>query len=548
MADHYSAADLQALAADPRTDWDVLHWIAENYAELRPAVAANPGAYQELVDALGQLGDPAIDAAIATRHRGRDVSSAAAATNPLAGMYDTLTQGIPVYRTEEDPEVYEDLTYGDEPQHSPVPPAGATPHRAAPAADSAETPASVGPGDATADSARSAETPASAAPAAATQAFAAGSSAGETSPAAASTSAESPTSPVSPTHNSAQEHGGEESQDPADAHSPADPYGTADPNEPAVPFGAAAPYGAAVSHGREPEQDTERRRGAPVLLMAGLGVVVLVAVGAVIALALGLLGDDDSEPVAEPAPVDTDDEAPGEEPADDPTDAEEPPADEGSPSPEDLEPARAEVAALPGESSCEVGQDAQVITAFLTAGTAYDGFPNDEDTDTLEDGFTGLQSSCSATHAAAVFEASRSGDQAGDDANGETLTALGTGWVDRQIGLGGAEEMDGFSMHDGNIQCEFGDGVRCTVFDATHSAPSGCEDATTYRMQVDGGPGEPDCDNPVEEQDRPSLGSNELATDGFIACINVSNRVSCYNSLDGTGFELSEIGHYGTTS
>lgn len=60
-------SDLARQAADPATDWHTLHWIAENFPELRPAVAENPSTYPALVEALADLGDPQIDAALARR-------------------------------------------------------------------------------------------------------------------------------------------------------------------------------------------------------------------------------------------------------------------------------------------------------------------------------------------------------------------------------------------------------------------------------------------------------------------------------------------------
>ncbi|HIX00698.1 MAG TPA: hypothetical protein H9871_11215, partial [Candidatus Nesterenkonia stercoripullorum] len=60
-------SDLARQAADPATDWHTLHWIAENFPELRPAVAENPSTYPALVEALADLGDPQIDAALDRR-------------------------------------------------------------------------------------------------------------------------------------------------------------------------------------------------------------------------------------------------------------------------------------------------------------------------------------------------------------------------------------------------------------------------------------------------------------------------------------------------
>ena len=121
MTDNNDAADLEAMASNPHSDWDVLHWIAENHPELRPAVAANPGTYQELVDALATLGDPDVDAAVSARHRGRDVSSETAATNPLAGMYDTASGLIPAYPAEETGEAEPYDAQGQNDQHPKQP-------------------------------------------------------------------------------------------------------------------------------------------------------------------------------------------------------------------------------------------------------------------------------------------------------------------------------------------------------------------------------------------------------------------------------------------
>ena len=54
-------------AADPATSAQALHEIATTIPELRAAVAANPSAYPELLDWMGQLGESAVDAAIAAR-------------------------------------------------------------------------------------------------------------------------------------------------------------------------------------------------------------------------------------------------------------------------------------------------------------------------------------------------------------------------------------------------------------------------------------------------------------------------------------------------
>lgn len=54
-------------AADPGTSASALYAIATTIPQLRATVAANPATYPDLVEWLGALGDPEIDAAIASR-------------------------------------------------------------------------------------------------------------------------------------------------------------------------------------------------------------------------------------------------------------------------------------------------------------------------------------------------------------------------------------------------------------------------------------------------------------------------------------------------
>lgn len=56
-----------AEAADPNTSAAALYDIATTIPELRATVAANPSAYPDLLDWLGKLGDPEVNAAIAAR-------------------------------------------------------------------------------------------------------------------------------------------------------------------------------------------------------------------------------------------------------------------------------------------------------------------------------------------------------------------------------------------------------------------------------------------------------------------------------------------------
>lgn len=60
--------DLVARASDPNAELTTLHELANNYPGLRPYIAENPRTYPSLLEWLGSLGDPAVDAALARRN------------------------------------------------------------------------------------------------------------------------------------------------------------------------------------------------------------------------------------------------------------------------------------------------------------------------------------------------------------------------------------------------------------------------------------------------------------------------------------------------
>ena len=60
--------DLVAAASNPDAELATLHELANNYPGLRPYIAANPRTYPALLEWLGTLGDPAVDAALARRY------------------------------------------------------------------------------------------------------------------------------------------------------------------------------------------------------------------------------------------------------------------------------------------------------------------------------------------------------------------------------------------------------------------------------------------------------------------------------------------------
>lgn len=85
--------DLAARAASANTSQNELHQLAASQPELRPLIAENPNAYPQLVEWLGGLNDPEVDAALARRGE-------AGQTRPL-NADDAVSASTPPDPTEE---------------------------------------------------------------------------------------------------------------------------------------------------------------------------------------------------------------------------------------------------------------------------------------------------------------------------------------------------------------------------------------------------------------------------------------------------------------
>lgn len=81
--------DLVARASDPNAELTTLHELANNYPGLRPYIAENPRTYPALLEWLGTLGDPAVDAALARRNAGAAGLAGAAGTAAAAAAQPT---------------------------------------------------------------------------------------------------------------------------------------------------------------------------------------------------------------------------------------------------------------------------------------------------------------------------------------------------------------------------------------------------------------------------------------------------------------------------
>ncbi|GAA1172802.1 hypothetical protein [Nesterenkonia xinjiangensis] len=416
--------DVRRMASDPATDWDILHWIAENHPELRPEVAANPSTYPELLEALADLDDPAINAALMRRFWPEDE--------------------LPVTERAADPEPEPEPESEPDPEPDPEP-------------DLQEAGILL-PGD----------------------------------------------------------------DQPQDSHT--DPLHDDDPGVLAV--------GATPAADEDAPEAGERRRGRRVGFIVLAVLLPLIAVGAILALGLTLLGDR-STPAAE--------QSPAPEPEQTTTEPEESP----EPSPEEpeiegptVEEARAALQDLPEETSCEdPAQDAEVFELLAERGDEEDAWTQ-EHADLSQDVVEDLQDECGDPYAARVFQL-LSGEGAEHDALSTAVGGMGTDWFNYAFPATGAREMTTFSAPTGNVVCELGESLRCRVLDHSFEAPEGCEDGTTYRISVDEGP-EPDCENQVSPEDEPEvLQYGQTAANGFFACASFPSQMSCWNQLTGEGINLS---------
>jgi hypothetical protein len=104
-------AKLSQQAADPKTSLEVLADLAYRHPELRAAIAANPSTYPDLLEWLGGLGDPEVDAALRKRNGELTDEELAADPNTDPAMLADLAYRHPELREiiAANPNAYQDL-------------------------------------------------------------------------------------------------------------------------------------------------------------------------------------------------------------------------------------------------------------------------------------------------------------------------------------------------------------------------------------------------------------------------------------------------------
>ncbi len=197
--------------------------------------------------------------------------------------------------------------------------------------------------------------------------------------------------------------------------------------------------------------------------------------------------------------------------------------------------AREELQGLAASSTCSAEDDAEVFTAFADASSGG-SWEEDDDGELIESTLLDLEEECGQTHAAAVYLQLTTPDDA-DEALSGTLEAMGTDWIRPTHPAPAAAELTAFASPDGNVVCEFDEAVRCRVLNQTFPLPEGCDSDTTLAIYADQEPG-PDCDNPVPQEDQQTLGYGQSAANEFFACTSFQSQMSCWNQLNGEGFNL----------
>ncbi|GAB3847661.1 variant leucine-rich repeat-containing protein [Nesterenkonia populi] len=399
--------DAASQAADPSTSAQELYELAADRPELRAQIAEHPNAYQGLLDWLGTLGDPDVDAALARRVREAD---------PQA------TQVLPD-SGRQDPQQTQEF--------------GAVHH---------EQPAQHG---------------------------------------------------VPPWEDQTAAY---PQQQAWEQHQQQGYY-------PAAPAsGHPGPYPPQDGYGQwqQPEAQEEERR-SPAGMCALLALLVLMLVGALVAVwALFLSGDDDDEPVQEP-----------------------PAEEQQEPDDQNDDEAEEEQAQPVTPQAPEFDEEDGVLTIPDIEGVQYSVEGS------AASGEVGLEPGESVT----VTAEPEDGYEFLDDATAEWgFTAEDDG--EERPAPGNAATGDAFSAPSGNIHCELGsDDVTCTIDEHDFSAPSGCEDATTVSVGTTGS-SEPDCGTSVSSQPA-SLDYGLSMTNGDFACTSDESGVECWSVETGNGFTLA---------
>lgn len=542
--------DLRRQAADPGTPLTTLQQLAQHHPELRATIAENPSTYPALLDWLGRLRMPDVDAALARR-----AASAAGPAYPAPPAAAAVEAPVEAQQPEIDTSptvVVPRVT-----DARPVPAGADVPASAVASEPTAERPAAAE--HAAADAGQPTQAmpivPAATETGQPTQAMPAVPPAehpvprtGDDAPfdpeataiytdpdVTVRAAAEPPTfAPTQPVERPAV---AEATDSPTEAMPRVIPAWTpARAGRPESTAHAPAADRAAPVRDRSRDRDRDRDTGAPAAVPVEergrrswlpLAILAAVALALVLLVVWQLSGGDDEE---RPTPGATTSEAQQTaSPSATPT------ATDGG------QAARDALVALPGSSTCsDPAADAGTFAAFATSAAPDGAWADPASGDLVITTLDQLQDSCDNVYAVSVASAI-TGEDAAPEALRTTVTEAGTGWVDlARAAPPGAQERSSFGSPSQNIACELGESARCTIGDFDFAPPEGCSGPTTLAVGRDG-EAAPDCGQPAGAGNG-VLEYGQSATAGFFACTSEQSGMTCWSTLTGRGFAVARAG------
>ncbi|WP_152194262.1 variant leucine-rich repeat-containing protein [Georgenia subflava] len=578
MAD--DAGELARLAADPRTPLTTLQQLAQEHPELRAAVAANPSTYPALVEWLGRLGMPDVDAALARR-----AQPAAPAGEPGPAAPEAEPQperpgdGAPEPGETQETEAVapparaaggaeREVEIDDRP--TLVRPAATTPGTPAAGAETtagehddtqepsaAEEPTAAAEGpterdvparsvDETATTPRAEPVPDDGQPfdPYATAVFtdpdllrADGETAPptftpsepvarpvEAMPTDAPTEVFSPVAPTRPARATAEPAAGAAGGEPA-AGAAGEPAAGAAGAGPRV-FGFDPPASTPPGGLRRVIATSDPGGRRPMwMLLALVGLLILIA----LIVFLATRGDD--EPVTPPATTGAATTATTTEPTTAATQE----------ATTDVDAARTALVALPDATTCDdAAADSAVVDEFAAAAAPGGTWQDPASGEVVLTALRGVQDACDPAYAVAVEQALL------DDPETSTavVTTLGdaTEWVRlARPAPPGAQERTSFTSPSANIACTLGaetDAAACTITDRDFPDPEGCSPGPVTLAVSLGGAAAPNCPaGPVAGNGVLEYGQS--ATAGYFACTSERDGVTCWSTLTGQGFSVA---------
>lgn len=485
-------------AGDPATPLGRLHEIAQERPDLRHVLAGNPSTYPALLEWLGRLGDPQVNAALHARAESMATVELSSVPGPQPEPGDPAAE---VAETRVAEPVREEPTAAEPVPEEPAAAVGDEP--------TAEAPATT-PGPAPTD------------------------------PDAAGR----PTTQPSPSEAAWLESLHRAESDVAAEQGRGTDATTVLPRAqpPAIPPAAAAPAAAASTAGGLGDAtfapatpgtgvgavtataDPTGRR--PMWAVLGLVAVLLVA-GLI--WVLSLRGDEDPgpAPAADPTAGETGDDASS--PASTPEET-------GT---TDVAAAQEAVVALPESTGCaDPAADAAVVTDFAAAAAPDGQWQDAEQEGVVVTALGGLGQACGPGYAVEVSQT-----LADQPAAAAALADPARWLVPARPAPGDAQQLDAFVMPSQNIACTLGaDTAACSIIERDFGSPPGCSDGAPVTVVVgDTEDARIDCAAP-QAQAAAVLPYGASAAGGAFACTSNQQGVECWSTITGKGFTLARAG------